>query len=155
MSFDSGSTNNKIGFNWGKIKHPIVFGFILFLLAWTTALLMPIPQKSAEEVLGNGMGVFYFSKIVHVTVYTIIAIWAGFLSKNRSSLWILLVLLSLHGWTSEGLQLITKYHRTGRIADVGLDHLGLLLGLILNFPRWRYLFISNKLSTDNPPNISP
>jgi VanZ family protein len=107
----------------------------IFLLGWTTALLMPNPQYWAEPLVPHQA--FYPSaKTLHVCSYAVLAILAGWVKAPVRARWFLLLFLSAHAFGTEGLQLFVP-GRTGTITDVGFDHLGLYLGLLASWRWWR------------------
>jgi len=110
-------------------------GWLLFLLIWTALLLRPEPAQIPNSVVPSYWR-YPIAKAVHVTAYAILFAWGRYLartgaigSKGAISWWPL-PLLSLHGFLTEYLQTLVRL-RTGSIADVGWDHLGILLGLIV------------------------
>jgi VanZ like family len=106
------------------ILHVVVFA--LAMTAWTIALLVPVPQKSAREVLGSDWGIFLFAKTIHVSIYAILTIVGGTAAYfGRKWIWVLPALV-LHGALTEFFQQFTG--RTARVEDVGLDTLGIAIG---------------------------
>ncbi len=49
--------------------------------------------------------------------------------------WMLLFVIMVHAPATELLQQFVE-GRTGMLSDVGLDHLGIALGLLLTWQRW-------------------
>jgi hypothetical protein len=120
--------------------------WLAFVISWTAALLMPAPEQVAKALLvpffmsrdefkGMGQPLMVFSKSVHVAAYALFAILSGWLHVPWRSRWLLLVFLSLHGFGTEFFQnFVVSRHPSLR--DVGLDHLGLALGLALSWKWW-------------------
>jgi VanZ family protein len=106
--------------------------WLTFLAAWTTALLLPgylfppklVSQRPFQIPLG---------KILHVTCYAILAGTIPGLPLARRGRWTLLAALSPHCFASEFLQNFVP-SRGPSLFDVGLDHAGLLLGIVLVWP---------------------
>jgi VanZ family protein len=107
----------------------------LFLTAWTTALLTPHPVRIAQAVLPGGG--FFYGKTLHVLAYAGLTILTAWLGTRGARRWALLGLLSLHGFATEGLQTFVPL-RGPSWADVGLDHIGISLGVLLSWRWWRY-----------------
>jgi VanZ family protein len=108
---------------WRNYVVPI--GGIALLIAWTMALLTPIP-KAAVIALGGPTPSFYFAKTLHVSVYATLAIFAVLLPLPRKWRIVVLALLFVHGGATEYLQQF--FERGSSVSDVGLDSLGILLG---------------------------
>jgi len=104
--------------------HIAVFLFAIAL--WTVALLLPVPNESANKALGSPLWAFLFGKSLHVCAYLFLTVLGGtaFFAYKRW-FWIL-PLLMLHGAVSEFLQQFVD--RTASVRDVLLDTLGILLG---------------------------
>src|SRR5579859_5349446 len=95
--------------------------WLVYVVAWTWALLLPNPDEWARALLGLStippgvdVGVrqsvldfvqsFGFAKGLHVTAYAGFAILSGWLRVPRSSRWLLILLMSLHGMGTEFMQ---------------------------------------------------
>jgi VanZ family protein len=103
------------------------------LLGWTVSLLRPIPP-AAVAVVGGPERSFWFAKCLHVSVYVLLAVGASFLPGSvKIRRWLLLVLV-LHGGLTEFLQQFV--HRGASWRDVGLDTLGVAIGVALTWKRW-------------------
>jgi VanZ family protein len=101
--------------------------WIVLLAAWTVGLLSAGAPGLISSLLPPGTS-FYVSKTTHVAAYAFLAALVCWLSPRwagRVALW--LALLG-HGALTEYLQQFVP-GRTGQLADVGLDALGVLLGL--------------------------
>jgi VanZ family protein len=118
---------------WRRIVVPTVCGALL--IAWTAALLTPIPA-AAVRALGGPAPSFWFAKTLHVSVYAMLAILAVLLPLSRNWRLVALALLAVHGCATEYLQQFVE--RTSSFRDVGLDCLGIILGtcLALGGRRW-------------------
>jgi VanZ family protein len=103
---------------------------------WTVALLTTYPVEVSHRVLPREFR-FPVGKCLHVGAYAFLTVLA-FVSPPRSWLrWLPVVFLSLHGFTTEYIQNFVG--RSGEWRDVGLDHLGIALGLavVWAWRRWR------------------
>jgi VanZ family protein len=112
--------------------------FFTALALWTYGLLTPVPHKEAEQVLGGSEPVFWFGKTLHVCVYATLTLLGGSMRLTRAQRWLLLGLMSAHGFITEFLQQFVE-GRTGCLRDVGLDHIGIILGLLAGWRWWRGL----------------
>lgn len=111
--------------------------FAAFLIAWTIALLSPVPHESAEKVLGNDFGVFLFGKALHIGSYAFLTVLGGTVTVFGRRWWWVFPGLLAHGSLVEIIQ--PHVGRTGRIEDVGLDLIGIAIGglLILGWRRFK------------------
>ena len=123
--------------------------FIVSLIAWTVALLVPIPSRSSE-VLGGEHNKFLFGKSLHASAYAYLTILAGYLSLSIRERWWVLGLLSFHGFATEFFQLFVN--RSASWKDVGIDHIGIAIGLLIATRRWRVLFDSRSRLRAHPEN---
>ena len=99
----------------------------LCVVLWTAALLTPQPVQANHRVLEPQTG-YSAAKFLHVGAYAFLTAaipWTGLRGGRR---WFLAAFLSLHAAGTEFLQQWVP-QRTGSLTDVGLDHLGILLGL--------------------------
>ncbi len=127
--------------------------WLIYVIVWTWALLLPEPGEFARALLlGQGEGTpgpglevrerlleflqsFLFSKALHVTAYLGLAVLSAWPKVPGRWRWLLVVFMSLHGMATEYLQgFEPSRHPSWR--DVGLDHLGVLLGMGLTWKRW-------------------
>jgi VanZ family protein len=106
------------------------------LLLWTVALLTPQPMLHRLRWLPPELR-FWAAKTLHVTVYGLLAVLTGWLMNvTPRSRWLLLGLICLHALGTEFGQRFVP-GRTGSWRDVGLDHLGIVLGLATTWRWWR------------------
>ena len=104
--------------------HVAAFSFAIAL--WTVALLLPVPNESANEALGGPLWAFLFGKSLHVCAYLFLAVLGGTAFRSyRRWLWIMPILV-VHGALAEFFQQFVG--RTASVRDVLLDTLGALLG---------------------------
>ncbi len=106
----------------------------IYTATWTTALLTPQPVRVADAVLGNEHA-GYAAKTLHVSAYAVLTILTGWLNAPLRWRGLLVVFLSAHALGTEFFQAYvpTRYPSW---ADVGWDHLGIVLGLILSWAWW-------------------
>ena len=109
--------------------------WVTFVAGWTASLLTPHPVRLAHEVLPEEVQFVSF-KSAHVVCYAVMAVLSGWLHVAPPRRWLLLVFLSAHAGLTELLQLYVP-GRTASWADVGIDHVGILIGLALTQRWWR------------------
>jgi hypothetical protein len=104
--------------------HVVLFAAVL--IAWTAALLAPLPDESAKKVLGSPWRVFLFGQGLHTAAYAFLTVLGGTVgSFGRKWVWVLPGLLA-HGGATEILQPLVG--RTFDVSDLALDALGVALG---------------------------
>ncbi len=106
-----------------------VWWSLLALLTW--ALLSPQPPRVAQALLPEEM-TFSASKAVHICAYaflTLLVLWLPATRQQRVALW--LVLASHAVLTEVGQTFVPGRH--GSIYDVGINLLGLSLGLVVSY----------------------
>lgn len=111
--------------------------FLACWAIWTVALLMPDPKESATKVLGDEGRKFIVGKALHVCAYAFLAVLGGSIMLARPQRWLLLGGLSLHAFATEYLQQFVGRGASWR--DVGLDHLGIAMGVAIGWRWWRVL----------------
>jgi hypothetical protein len=104
------------------------------LVVWTLCLVTPYPVQVGHEVL-PAPATYPTAKGLHVSVYALLTVLAAWLPVARPRRWLLLAVLSLHGFATEYVQTYVPA-RTGCWQDVGMDHVGLLLGFLLGLRWW-------------------
>jgi VanZ family protein len=104
------------------------------VVAWTIALLTTEPVHVAEAVLAKPM-LFPASKFLHVSAYALLAVLSGWLQVSFRFRWLLLVFLSLHAVGTEYFQQFVP-ERFPSLRDVGIDHIGIVLGLAVSWKWW-------------------
>ncbi len=107
--------------------------WLLCVALWTAALLRKEPQEFNRRVVVPAIRL-PVSKFLHVGAYAFLTAFAGILPMKRRR-WLLLVFLSVHAMATEYLQTFVPM-RTGSWRDVGLNHLGIALGLALTWRCW-------------------
>lgn len=111
--------------------------FLVVLTVWTIGLLIPDPSSSAVEGLGGARSKFLIAKTLHVSAYAFVTFLAGFVVWSRASAGWCLAFLVSHAFLTEWLQ--TFVGRSGSLRDVGLDLLGILIGVAMNWRCWSIL----------------
>jgi VanZ family protein len=98
---------------------------------------------------------FFLSKAFHIGDYALLAVLTAWLPASRRLRALLLVVLSAHAAGTEFLQQFVET-RTGTWLDVGLDHLGLVLGMALTWKWWvrPVEMITSPPATDTEPASS-
>lgn len=104
--------------------------WIVYAIAWTIALLATFPVTARDAVVSEDVG-FSMGKALHVAAYSIFVILSSRLAARR---WLLLLVI-LHAPLTEYLQQFTD--RTSQLSDVGLDWLGVGIGVLLTWRSWR------------------
>src|SRR5262249_8365491 len=122
----------RLRFKLGHVLRVLLWAGLL--VPWTWALLTPVPQE-AVRVLGGVTPSYIFGKTLHVGVYATLSVLTALLPMRRSWRLLLLLLLILHGATTEYLQQFVQ--RGSSLVDFGLDSLGIGLGCLLCWRRWR------------------
>jgi VanZ family protein len=125
--------------NWlrdSKVRVRILWGlWFLYVVAWTTALLTPHPVHIANALLPAGSH-FLPAKTLHVLAYLVLTVLTLRLPARRSVRCVLLACVSAHAMATEFLQQFVPL-RNGSLHDVGLDHIGIALGLaFVGIWRW-------------------
>jgi len=107
-----------------------------YLLTWTWALLTQRP-KLPPWIPQPEWGLFLFSKAVHVGGYAALAVLSGWLRAPLKFRWLLLVFVLANGFVTEFFQSLLPTGRTGSWRDVGIDLVGVALGLLVSRKWWR------------------
>ncbi len=105
-----------------------------FVAVWTTALLTTEPVHVARAVLAPPV-IFPTAKLLHVAAYSLFAILSGWLFIPGRLRWLLLVFMSLH---AAGTEFFQRYvpERGPSLWDVGIDHAGIAIGLLISCKWW-------------------
>jgi VanZ family protein len=124
------------GFRKAMTRKSVLWSiWVVYVAGWTAALLTPHPARVAAAVLPADDVRFYVLKTVHVLAYLILTVLTGLLLVPRPWRWLLLFLLFAHGMGTEYLQQFVP-RREGSWRDVGLDHFGICLGILLSWKWW-------------------
>ncbi len=110
----------------------------IYAAAWSTALLVPVPEH--PWVIGEFHFTrrMLFAKAVHLSAYAVFAILTGWLRAPVRFRFLLMFLLMLHATLTEVLQFaLDEYmHRHGDLLDVALDNVGIALGMAVAWKWW-------------------
>ena len=109
--------------------------WLVYAVAWTVALLTPEPVQVADAVFGEHRA-FLAAKVLHVGAYALFTILSSRLHERRPFRWLVPAFLALHALGTEFFQGFVPL-RSPAWRDVGLDYLGILLGLLLGWKWWR------------------
>jgi hypothetical protein len=109
-----------------------------YVVLWTAALLVPVPTHGPVLDELDAERRYLFAKAVHVAAYLVFAVLTGWVRAPARWRWLLVFGLAAHGTATELLQwaLANYTQRTGQLTDVGLDHLGVALGLLISWKWW-------------------
>jgi VanZ family protein len=130
-----------LGQAWWRASGWRWLAWLAWLLISTVLLVGPSVARIFRQGIDTGANVpldttiYLLSKAFHVSAYALLAALTGLLLAPRRTRFLLLLLLSVHAFGTEYLQRFAP-GRTGTLQDVGLDHLGLLLGLALTWKCW-------------------
>jgi VanZ family protein len=123
---------------------------LVYFAAWTQALLTPEPLRiwiavrhalhwdTSDDPEDNPQIAFegyLISKVAHLGAYAVMAVLIAWLGASWRCRLVLLGALSLHALGTEFLQgLVPGRHPAW--SDVGLDHLGVMLGIGMTWRGW-------------------
>jgi VanZ family protein len=116
------------------VNRTIAVGWVLLLVSWTFALLVPVPEEAVRTLGGSGSA-FTFGKILHVAGYAVLAIGIALQHAPRAIRMWLIAGLVAHTGLGELVQGLVGRHPA--IRDVALDLGGVLLGVMLTRRWWR------------------
>ena len=108
--------------------------WLMCLGVWTLALLTAFPVQVKDAVLPPQAG-YPACKLLHISAYAFLAAFAAWLLPENRMRFLPLVFLSLHAFGTEFLQQFVE-SRTGSLPDVGFNHVGIGLGLLLTWWKW-------------------
>jgi VanZ family protein len=107
-----------------------------YVTTWTVALVMPVPPHPFPAAGDQEATLkFVVAKALHVGAYVVMTLLTAWLRAPAANRGLLMFLLMAHGTATELIQANLSY-REGTLRDVGFDHLGVLIGLILSWRWW-------------------
>lgn len=112
------------------------FVWSLYTVAWTASLLLPVPVQPGEG-LRSPASLFAIAKTTHIAAYALFAVLTGWLASAAGHRLWLLAFVVVHAGATEFLQWLLPTGRTGCLRDVGLNLVGITLGVALG---WRWWF---------------
>ena len=106
----------------------------IFMVGWTIALEMPAKIHTGE----NSPFRYLIPKATHVVVYGCFAVLSAVVPLPMRFRFLMMFFLMAHANGTEFLQdLLEPYcHRTGSLADVGYDHIGIVIGVLVSWKWW-------------------
>jgi VanZ family protein len=102
---------------------------------WALVLLTPQPVEVGKRILPEE-ALFSASKGLHIAAYAFLTGAGAWLPAWRGLRWLPIALMSAHGCGTEFFQQFVPT-RHGCLLDVGIDHIGIVLGCLLTLTRWR------------------
>jgi VanZ family protein len=107
-----------------------------YALSWSIALIVPVPIKPRDPSWVEPL--WTFSKSLHVAAYAVFAGLCAWMLLPCRYRWLLIVLLLGHAMLTEYVQYLTHdfFGRTGQWSDVGLDAIGIVLGVSVMWKWW-------------------
>jgi VanZ family protein len=105
--------------------------WLLYVALWSASLLTPQPITVRNAMIPEDYH-FVVTKALHVGAYAVFAALTAFLPSWRR---VMLAIVVLHGPLTEYVQQFVG--RTGQVIDVGFDWLGVALGVLITWSRWR------------------
>ena len=110
--------------------------WLIAFLVWTVGLVVPSPGEAVRGFSGVSIThKFLVAKTTHVVAYCLLTMLAGWQQCALRYRRFLLVILLIHGPVTELIQRFAS-NRSGRFLDVGLDYLGIVIGLVLTWRFW-------------------
>jgi hypothetical protein len=112
--------------------------WLVYVLAWTTALLVPVPDTGHWSVGDVEFDLkFVVGKALHVSAFALMAVLTGWLQVPVRWRFLLMFGLMAHGTVTEMLQYTIEFiNRTGLLTDVALDDFGIAIGTLLSWKWW-------------------
>jgi VanZ family protein len=113
--------------------------WLLFVISWSAALEMPFPQQ--EHLPGGEFIITYkiiIAKSLHLGAYILLTVLSAWVPVKARYRWLMMFFLMVHAWGSEMLQDALKKicFRTGSLEDVGIDVIGIIIGVAISWKWW-------------------
>ena len=106
----------------------------LSLLVWTGMLCVPGSEIQRVTSDWEWTRRVIVAKTLHVAAYAYLAVLTGWLFVPLRYRWLMVFVLMAHATATETVQPFLG--RTGMLTDVGLDQIGILLGLLISWKWW-------------------
>jgi len=103
---------------------------------------VPVPLKPPDPSWIEP--IWMSSKTLHISAYALFTCLCAWMLVPRRYRWLLIGILLGHAMLTEFAQYLTHdlFGRTGQWSDVGLDTIGIAIGLALAWPWWRAADVS-------------
>jgi hypothetical protein len=108
----------------------------IYVAVWTGGLLVPGPEPvdTGEPVIDAQ---YVAAKAVHVGAYTAMTLLSAWLRVPLRYRSLLMFFLMVHATLTELLQYSMDFiRRSGSLLDVGLDHIGIAIGVLAAWKWW-------------------
>ena len=109
------------------------------VIVWTVGLQYPVPEPRSLPA-GEFISVnrFLLGKSLHVLVYLGLTVLSAWVPMSQRYRWMMMFFLMAHAWGGEMLQeaLNPWCHRGGSLSDIGIDIVGILLGVAASWKWW-------------------
>jgi VanZ family protein len=111
----------------------------IFVVGWTIALEVPVPGRDTT-IHGDAPLTWraIIAKSTHVLAYAVLTVLSARLPLEARHRAMVMFFLMGHATATEGLQVLLQpyCHRGGTLADVGLDQLGIAIGVLISWKWW-------------------
>jgi hypothetical protein len=108
----------------------------VFAVIWTTLLVLPGSNFRPLGLDNTPLLRFILAKSLHMLAYTLFTFLSGLLPVPARYRCVVLFFVVVHGTATELIQLHFVENRSGTLDDVGIDNLGVLLGLLAGWKWW-------------------
>lgn len=113
----------------------------VYVAVWTVALVLPVPARTGlpvDQLLVTWKAVI--AKTLHVTAYAVLTLLSAWLRVPLRYRGPLMFFIAAHATLTElaqwGATEAGWSERSGMLYDVGFDHLGVLIGLVVGWKWW-------------------
>jgi VanZ family protein len=109
--------------------------WLVYVTVWTTMLVVPVPDVGNWTLAARIDLKYLVAKTLHIGAYTLLTVLTGWLRPPARWRLLLLFFIMAHATVTELVQLHVP-GRTGTLEDVGIDHCGVALGLLVSWRWW-------------------